>query len=118
MHLTKADYIEFQKCKNDIYYFYNKYVTIKMKSIKKITVLQGKDFEEIQNIYYKYFTEKPGQPEGYVNSIMVIEKIVDDDIEYMISFNHSNEAGKMLIKHSDVVRLLRKEKINKICQHK
>jgi hypothetical protein len=115
MIILKKDLDEFEKCRNDIYYFYNKYVTIKMKKNERI-LLEGREFEEIKNIYLKYFSL---HPEYHRNIIYKIEKVtIDDDIDFVISFEQSKYESKCSIDYFNTISYLRMEKIKKLCQNK
>jgi len=80
-------------------------------------LVNGKEFEEVKEAYLRFYVDLPGQPEGYLNTIIYIEKYkFSGDIEYLISFNHSNDFNRLSVKRSHFISLLRKEKLLKICQ--
>ena len=110
---------EYEKCFKDPYYFFKTYCTVttstKTEMLERKT-LEGKEFEEIANIFLKYFTED-NQREYYSKHIRLIEKVTheDGDVAFVLSFNGNKYGvGKSALDLDQVLPLLRKEKLNKI----
>lgn len=105
---------EYEKCKNDPYYFFRTYCTVTTKKdMTKREKLEGIDFEEISDIYFKYFT-KVNKRDIHVR---MIEKVTNEDGEmgYVLTFNN---GLKSMIDWEQVLPLLRKEKLEKLCLHR
>ncbi len=123
MIATGFDQIEYDKCLNDPTYFFKKYctVTTKIKIEVKRETLEGSEFEEIANIFLKYFTEDEKHRIYYSEHIRLIERVTHDDgdVSFVLSFNGSRyDVTKSSIDLEQVLPLLRREKIEKLCQIK
>ena len=112
---------EYEKCKNDPYYFFKTYCTVTKKTeMTKRETLEGKEFEEISNIFLKYFTED-SKREHYSTTIKLIERVThsDGDVCFVLSFKDIwYDVSKSSIDLEQVLPLLRKEKLEKLCQLK
>ena len=112
---------EYEKCKNDPYYFFKTYCTVTKKTeMTKRETLEGKEFDEIANIFLKYFTEDEKHREYYSQNIRLIEKVTheDGDVAFVLSFmGNRYDVSKSSIDLDQVLPFLRKEKLEKICQH-
>ena len=112
-------YEEYQKCINDIDYFYNKYVVVHNelvvnKKIMKRETLEGRNYEEIKSLYLKHFTTHP----EHENCVRLIEKVTDQDggCNFIIKFNHNPYHSAVGIEYDDAIKIMRREKLKKICQ--
>ena len=112
---------EYEKCKNDPYYFFKTYCTVTKKTeMTTREVLEGRNFEEIKNIFLKYFTDDDKR-EYYSENIRLIEKVTheDGDIAFVLSFKGNRyDVSKSALDLDQVLPLLRKEKLLKLCQPK
>ncbi len=76
--------------------------------------LKGRDFDEVVEIYNKYYVTIPIKKEGFDK----IEKVTyyDDDVEMVITFNskRNSDVAKSSINYKDYNNLVRREKILKI----
>jgi hypothetical protein len=111
---------EYEKCKNDPYYFFKTYCTVKKKTEMTIReTLEGKEFEEVANIFLKYFTEDRKR-EHYSTTIKLIERVTHEDGEvcFVLSFRDIwYDVSMASIDYDDnYLGLLRKEKLDKLCQ--
>jgi len=107
--------LEESKCRNNPRYFLENYCTIMIKKNER-ELLEGRDFEEIKDIYLKYFSL---HPEYHKSIIYKIEKVtIEDDTEFVISFEHSKYESKCAIDYFNTISYLRMEKIKKLCQDK
>lgn len=117
MIMLKEDHEEYLKCLSDAKYFLNTYCTIKFKK-EMLTreELKGSEFEEIANVFVKYFVEDY-QKEYYCANIRMIERVTHEDGEvvFVLSFNGNRyDVTKSSIDLEQVIPLLRKEKLEKL----
>lgn len=115
--MLKEDHEEYLKCLSDAKYFLNTYCTIKFKK-EMLTreELKGSEFEEIANVFVKYFVEDY-QKEYYCANIRMIERVTHEDGEvvFVLSFNGNRyDVTKSSIDLEQVIPLLRKEKLEKL----
>ena len=114
---------EYEKCKNDPYYFFKTYCTVKttISKTKMVTreILNDKEYEEVKHIFLKYFTEDEKQRKCYSEHIYMIEKLMfsDGGIVFSISLygNRYNVTVSAIDYDDNYIMLLRKERLEKIC---
>jgi hypothetical protein len=117
--MTKLEIEEYEKCKNNPYYFFKTYCTVTKKTEMTLReTLEGKEFEEVANIFLKYFTEDKKR-EHYSTTIKLIERVThgDGDVCFVLSFRDIwYDVSMTSIDYDDnYIRLLRKEKLEKLC---
>ena len=115
MKILKEHQKEYIKCLNDAQYFFKTYCKVIQKMVTRET-LEGSAYDEIANIFLKYFTED-NQREYYSNHIRLIEKVTHryGDVAFVLSFNCNRyDVSKSSIDLEQVLPLLRKEKLLKL----
>ena len=116
--MTKTDFEEYLLCRNDAEYFFKKYCKVK-KMVERET-LEGREFEEVKNIFLKYFTDDRKR-EHYSTTIKLIEIVTHDDgdKDFVLSFKDIwYDVSMISFEYYNALGLMRKEKIEKLCQIK
>jgi hypothetical protein len=114
--MTGLDLEEYEKClKNPIYFFEKYFIVTTKREVKRETV-EGKRFEEVANIFLKYFCDEKHR-EHYSTTIKLIEIVTHSDGEkvFVLSFKDIwYDVNPMSFEYYNALGLIRKEKILKL----